>query len=83
MGEPALHHVLLRLDVDGLVRELPLGRVGYRTIVVDESGDGFALSVNGVPLLSRGACWVPPDVITLNASRAKCAALSNVYEPPG
>ena len=51
------------------MRDFPLGRVGYRTIAVDESGDGFALSVNGVPVFCRGACWVPPDVITLNASR--------------
>jgi beta-mannosidase len=68
-GDPVLHPASLQLELEGGTREFPLGNVGYRTITVDDSGDGFALVVNGVPVFCRGACWVPPDVITLNAGR--------------
>jgi len=42
-------------------------RIGFRTIEVDRSDDGFRLVVNGVPIFCRGACWMPPDVVSLNA----------------
>ncbi|MCU1373510.1 MAG: glycosyl hydrolase [Actinomycetia bacterium] len=58
-GRPALHDVV----VDGH----HLGRVGFRTVEVDRSDGGFRLAVNGVPVFCRGACWVPPDVVTLTA----------------
>ncbi|MGA8725179.1 MAG: hypothetical protein WB565_09045 [Acidimicrobiales bacterium] len=45
--------------------EIDLGAVGFRTIEVDTSGDGFGLVVNGLPVFSRGACWYPPDPVSL------------------
>ncbi|MCU1487506.1 MAG: glycosyl hydrolase [Actinomycetia bacterium] len=44
-----------------------LGLVGFRTVEADRTGDGFRLVVNGTPIFARGACWVPPDVVTLAA----------------
>ncbi len=67
-GEPVLHEAALELDVDGRRHRVPLGHVGYRTVTVDTSDGGFALAINGVPIFCRGACWVPPDVVTLNAA---------------
>jgi beta-mannosidase len=66
-GEPALHEMSLSIETADGPHDVALGRVGYRTITVDRSGDGFSLSVNGVPVFCRGACWVPPDVVSLNA----------------
>lgn len=50
------------LEVDGL--RLPLARVGFRTVEVDRSDGGFALSVNGLPIFCRGACWGSPDAVS-------------------
>lgn len=61
-GEPALYGA--RLRVDGVA--VDLGPAGFRTI--ERDGD-FGLKVNGVPVFCRGACWAPPDPVSLDAGR--------------
>ena len=61
--------------------EHDLGAVGFRTVDVDRDGGAFTLSLNGVPLFCRGACWVPPDIVTLGAGvGAVRASLRRVVE---
>jgi beta-mannosidase len=71
-GEQPLYPV--SLEIDG--RSVDLGRTGFRTIAVDRGQDGrdFKVSVNGVDVFCRGACWVPPDPVGLGGARAD-------YEP--
>jgi beta-mannosidase len=52
---------------DQTTARVELGAVGFRTIDVDRTDDRFQLSVNGVPLFVRGACWTSDDVVSLNA----------------
>ncbi|MCU1367474.1 MAG: beta-mannosidase, partial [Ilumatobacteraceae bacterium] len=81
-GEPALHAALVDLDfADGSNVAVPLGSVGFRSIEVDTSDGGLAISVNGVAVFCRGACWVPIDPVTLSASpNALRHALRQVVE---
>lgn len=59
-GEPRLHAV--EAEVDGHV--LALGRVGFRTIALARPfAEGLSLTVNGVPVFCRGACWTPADLV--------------------
>ncbi|MGH9093043.1 MAG: beta-mannosidase, partial [Acidimicrobiales bacterium] len=68
-----------------------LGRVGFRTLAVDRSDGGFRLSVNGVPVFCRGACWMPvdpvglvvPDEVLDHRLRLARAAGMNMLRVPG
>ena len=58
---------LYPLTVTVAGQELDWGRVGFRTLAVDRSDGGFALSINGVGVFCRGACWTPLDPVGLLA----------------
>src|SRR5450631_1078919 len=62
---------------------IDLGAVGFRTIAVDRALNGFALLVNGERIFVRGACWVPPDVVGLNADRAAIRQAVSVLRDGG
>ncbi|MGH9103868.1 MAG: glycosyl hydrolase 2 galactose-binding domain-containing protein, partial [Acidimicrobiales bacterium] len=66
-GEQPLYPVSVELGG----QRLELGRVGFRTIEVDRGGGGFSVSVNGVPVFCRGACWLPPDPVSLGPDPAE------------
>ncbi|GJE28064.1 glycoside hydrolase family 2 protein [Methylobacterium organophilum] len=65
-GEPVLHAV--EAEIGGV--RIDLGRTGFRRLVIDRTGDGFALRINGVPVFCRGACWTPPDLVGLSGTEA-------------
>jgi beta-mannosidase len=68
-----------------------IGRVGFRTLRVDRTDAGFQLLVNDEPVFCRGACWLPPDPLTLAPPRARvdhlldlaAAAHMNMLRVPG
>ncbi|HTP40594.1 MAG TPA: hypothetical protein VMI92_13595 [Steroidobacteraceae bacterium] len=67
-GDPALYEV----RIEGRAA----GRVGFRS--VERNGD-FGIAINGVDVFCRGACWMPLDVVSLQASTAQLrAALEQV-----
>ena len=83
-GEPTLYRVSLLIVPQGASateapQVLTIGRVGFRSIEVNQQDGGFQLVVNDVPVFARGACWMPLDPLTLHAtSIAYDMALSQV-----
>ena len=73
-GPQPLYDALMRATVSGSSVDFPLGRVAFRTIRLDTTGGGFALRVNDESVFSRGACWSPPDPLTLHCSRSEYRA---------
>lgn len=85
----------VRLQLPG--GEIELARTGFRRVEANRTGHGFALSVNGVPIFCRGACWITPDLVNLDGGAtaatlglARDAGLNMVrvsgvglYEDPG
>jgi beta-mannosidase len=71
-GAPALHEAALQVDD---APALPLGRVGFRRVVLDTAGGGFGLVVNGEPVFARGVCWVPLDTLRLHTEPAHYRAV--------
>ena len=71
-GEPALYELFLALTLEGVAAPVAvnLGRVGFRTIAIDTQEGDFSVSVNGVPVFCRGACWTPLDMADVRATPA-------------
>ena len=77
------------VELDGVT--VGLGRIGFRTVEVDEHDGGFQLLVNGVAVFCRGACFFPVDATSLAAPAAAVrstlelarAAHMNMVRVPG
>lgn len=63
-GEQPLYPV--SLEFDGA--SIPLGKVGFRTLGLDQSDGAFTLRVNDVPIFCRGASWAGRDPVTFAAA---------------
>ncbi|MDR5805868.1 glycoside hydrolase family 2 protein [Caballeronia sp. LZ001] len=81
-GAPSLYAVTLTSETLG---RIALGQIGFRNIVVDRGADktGFQIIVNGVPVFARGACWTSADIVALDASRDKLAAIFTLCRDAG
>ncbi|MBS2025343.1 MAG: glycoside hydrolase family 2 protein [Deltaproteobacteria bacterium] len=75
-GAPALHEATLHLSRGesahgpAVTRSQSLGKVGFRTIAVDQTDGKFTVSVNGVEVFCRGACWTTLDPVVLHGDAA-------------
>lgn len=68
LGEPMLYDLMVTLLHDGDELDRWHGRVGIRTLALDQSPDPddpgtrfFRFVLNGVPLFAKGANWIPCD----------------------
>jgi beta-mannosidase len=82
-GDPAMYDARLEISADTLASgnriSVDCGRIGFRTMALDTRDGNFALSVNGIPIFCRGACWTPLDCVALHSSaQAYAEALQQV-----
>ena len=73
-GEPALYDAVLQVSSDAGELSVPVGPIGFRTVLVDTADGDFAVRVNGVTIFCRGACWTPLDVVRLDADASALSA---------
>ncbi|XOV81710.1 MAG: hypothetical protein ACFHXK_12610 [bacterium] len=64
-GEPTTYPLSVRGELGGRPVSLTLRPIGFRTV---ELKDPFAISINGVQLFCRGACWRPLEFLSMNPS---------------
>lgn len=56
-GEPALHEARLEVATSGGPVSVACGRVGFKSVALEEGPGRTSLIVNGRPVFARGACW--------------------------
>jgi beta-mannosidase len=75
-GEPALYEARIVVDLQNHAEPIliELGHIGFRSVGLETAGGDFSLSINGVPVFCRGACWMPLDVVSLSSEPEACRA---------
>jgi beta-mannosidase len=66
-GSQPLYPVILEIELENQRVELDLGKTGFRTIAVERRDGAFTILVNDLPIFCRGACWLPLDLVALDA----------------
>jgi len=64
-GVPRLYPVTLEIKTAAKAISHELAPVGFKTVNVDRSDNGFAVHVNDEKIFCRGACWTINDVVSL------------------
>ena len=82
-GEPHVYAAHLEILEAGNILRIDLGNIGFRTLQLDQSDGGFSISINGVAVFCRGACWTPLDVISLAGEESDLRATLQLARDAG
>jgi beta-mannosidase len=66
-GTPVRYPCMLRVTVNRQAFDHDLGAVGFRSVDAPAADGHFGLRVNGEEIFCRGACWTPPDVVSVSS----------------
>lgn len=77
-GDAALYNLTVDLTQDASTAATWSTRIGFRTVAVelepDSEGTSFRVVVNGQPVWTRGANWIPDDAFVTRVTRERVAA---------
>jgi beta-mannosidase len=79
-GEQPRYPVKLLLSTNSGLHTLEADPVAFRSIAVAKDAAGLTLSINGVEVRCRGACWTPTDVVSLADEVSTVAAVLQARE---
>ena len=65
-GEAKLYDASLSVTSAAGETKFQLAPVGFKQIEIDRSENRFSVSVNGLEIFCRGACWTINDIVSLN-----------------
>jgi beta-mannosidase len=68
-GTPHLVPCRLEVRVGGEWLEIDCGEIGFKDVFVNRDAGKVQVSINGVPVFCRGACWTTMDILTLRSDR--------------
>ncbi|MBQ8027894.1 MAG: hypothetical protein IJ262_00645 [Clostridia bacterium] len=71
LGEQPLYKVTATLLKNGKVIDTKEKRIGLRTITLDTKNNNFQFIINGVPIFSKGANYVPMDSFYTRITKEK------------
>ncbi|GAA4200528.1 glycoside hydrolase family 2 protein [Microbispora amethystogenes] len=75
-GEQPLYDLTVRLEDgerDGGREQEWSGRIGFRSVELDRTGDAFTIVVNGRPVFMKGFNWIPDDCFPSRMTRERLA----------
>lgn len=82
-GQPHLYACGLLIETAGQRSQLALDSVGFRHITANQTQQDFHLHVNQQAVFCRGACWMPADPLSLNASPEQQRAMLTLARDAG
>lgn len=67
-GAPGLVSCVLQLHLTSGVVAVDCGKIGFKSISLEDAGGKLRFIVNGQPVFCRGACWTVDDFIAITGS---------------
>lgn len=65
-GNPNLYAASLSFDLEGRNVKYDLESIGFKSVELDRSDNGFKIKINNKPIFCRGACWTINDIVSLD-----------------
>ena len=70
-GTPKLYELKLAVEIEAELHVYSIGKVGFKSLSVDQSNDNFEFKINNTEVYCRGVCWTTNDIVSLTGKSEK------------